>query len=237
MTRHDLAAGDVFARVEDRDRHRSRQPHFVDARSAGCLGRAPDHRRLVPPEQDLKLTTHAQQALHVDVVEQTVGRGRHVQEQLRVAANRGEIEVDQLLDRLHTRVFGGMIEPPRPDRDVGFAGPPDRALWVAVLQHLHDRVATHAGYGNRGGIHRRPVGVAGDAAFIADPPHIRSGIREHHRVRLQPADVRPEPRPVILLTAPVRPFAVGAVEPDFVHGTVLRQQFGQLVAEQVVVPR
>src|SRR5262249_8484253 len=88
-----------------------------------------------------------------------------------------------------------------------------------------------------GGIDGRPVRLAGDAAFVADPPDIRARVREHHRLRLQLADERPRARPVVLLLLAVWSLAVRAVEPDFVDRAVPRQQFGELVAVEVVVAR
>src|SRR5438046_241848 len=103
-----------------------------------------------------------------------------------------------------------MVEPSRTDGDVRLTGAPCASVRVTLLQHVHHRVAGRSWIRHDTWIDCRPVGLAGGAALITNPPDVGPGVREDHCVRLVPPDEPPHARPVVDLLAAVRPFAVGA---------------------------
>src|SRR5689334_24094608 len=104
-----------------------------------------------------------------------------VEQQLAVATDRSEVKLDQILDRARTVILGGMIEPAGTDRDVDFGWSPHRPQAITMLKRVDDSRTVGAGIGNPRRIDRRPIRVAGHAALVAAPAHVRSGIRKHHR--------------------------------------------------------
>src|SRR5439155_15564015 len=98
-------------------------------------------------------------------------------------------------------------------------------------------VAVGAGIANDGRIDGRPIRVAGDAALVADPADVGPRVGEDHGLRLVLPHEIPDSWPIVGLTAAVGPFAVRAVEPDLVYGTVLCEQLGELRTVQIVVTR
>src|SRR4051812_13589046 len=107
-----------------------------------------------------------------------------------------------------------MMKPPGPDRYVNFRWAQNRPFAIAVLKGADDAEAVSARIWLLRWVDRRPVRITGRSAFVAAPSHIGTGVRENHRVRLQPPDVPPEEWPVVDLLLSIRPFTVGAVEPD-----------------------
>ena len=164
-------------------------------------------------------------------------RRRHVQQKLRVAADRREVEIHEVVDDRTFAVFRRVVEPARADRDVGSRPGATRCRSDRRAAAARDAAPSDAGDADHVGIDSGPVRIAGDAALVADPADVGSGVGEDHRVRLQLAHESPDARPVVLLLLAVRPFAVGAVEPDLVDRAVARQQLGELVAVEVVVAR
>ena len=152
---------------------------------------------------------------------------RQVQQQRRAVADGLKIQIKQLRGRLHFRVLTRVIKPAGADGDIAFAGNPIRAVALAGIQAFLVRAGKPAG-----GIQRVPKSFAGGAVFVADPMHIRSGVAEHARLRLQGADDGTRVRPVIiiltingalLLRAAVKTVAaVRAVEPHLKNRPVVR---------------
>ncbi len=154
------------------------------------------------------------QSRRVGLVKEPVAGGGHVQQELGVSAHRGEVQLHQVVHRTHRTVLRRMVEPAGPDRHVDLGGTPHRSQRRSVLERVTHRVVALAGESHDRRIHRRPVRIAGDSALIPAPADVRSGVGEDHRAGLEPADEPPHPRPVVDLTTAVRPFPVGAVEPD-----------------------
>ena len=170
-------------------------------------------------------------------MQHAVAGRRHVQQQLRVSADRLAVDVEETLGRFHPRVLGGMVKPARPDRRVGLRRAPHRPVAIAVLQGLDDAWAAGTRRRHARRIHRGPVRLAGRAVLIPAPADVRTGVREDDRVWLQLLDEAERARPVVDLSLTVGAFAVGAVEPHFIQPAVLREKFGQLVGVDVVVSR
>src|SRR6185437_14907860 len=141
----------------------------------------------------------------------------------------------QLSGTLRTRVLRGMVEPAWANGHIGLAGAPHAAAWIAMLQHLRHRVSARAGEWHDFGIHGGPVRIAGDAALVPNPSDVRTRVREDDRLWLQSPDQRPGARPIVHLLASAGAFTVGAVEPDFMNATVLREQLGELRAVEIVI--
>src|SRR6266850_4308102 len=110
-----------------------------------------------------------------------------------------------------------MMEPARADRYVGFAWPPDGARDIAMLQRAHDLGAADAWDLHDTRVDGGPIGVAGQSILIANPANVGSGVGEHHRIWLEPPHQSPDSRPIVDLLLAIRPFAIGAVEPDLVN--------------------
>src|SRR4029078_2172029 len=123
-------------------------------------------------------------------------------EQIRCARDRREVEIDEVVDRAHLRVLRRVVEPAGTDREVAFTRTPRAAVGIAVLQHLRRRVAADAGDADDVGVDGGPVGIAGDAALVADPADVGAGVGEHHRTRLQLPHQAPRARPAVVLLLP-----------------------------------
>jgi uncharacterized membrane protein YhaH (DUF805 family) len=173
IARHRLPARDVLPKIDDP--HCDRSPE-IDLRHRGSFARP------VPPnapasgpvvgEQRGQARAHPREPSHIGVVQEAVAHGRHVEQQLRVPADRREVQLHERIDRLHACVLGWMMEPSRPDRDVGFAGPPRGSRGVAVLQHAHDGVAAGARKRHNSRIDGGPVRLGGHATLVADPADV-----------------------------------------------------------------
>src|ERR1035437_10257118 len=129
------------------------------------------------------------------------------------------------------------MEPAGPDRNVGLAGTPHDTVRIPVLQPLAHLRRIVPGIRHERGIDRAPVRIARGAPLVADPPDVRTRIREHQRTRLQPANRAVHAIPIVHLLLAVRPLAVRTVEEEFDDRPVLRQQLGQLRDVVVVVAR
>src|SRR5699024_6930013 len=76
-----------------------------------------------------------------------------------------------------------------------------------------------------------------DTCFIAAPADIRSEIVENQGVGLILVNQLKIPRKIILLFVSVWAFSTGIVKPDIKNITILGEQFGQLIAEIIVIFR
>ena len=176
--------------------------------------------------------------------------GRDVEEELGVAADRGVIDVEELIQRLDLVVLSGVVEPAGPDGDVDLPRIPDEAsaLTGDLGDPLHGAEVFGLGVeaGDPAGIllvgqvveagdgDDAPFALARHARFVPDP----AGVRPHDRddgPGLEPADEREIPRPVVDLPPAVRSLAAGAVEPDLGDLAVVRQELAELVLEMLVV--
>src|SRR6185369_14726803 len=129
-----------------------------------------------------------------------------------------------------------MIKPPRPDRHVAFCRHPLCAGTVASIQ----ATLISSTWSEVFCVERGPTGLAGNAAFVAHPADVRSGIAEQASIRLKITNHLPGRGPIIVGFAIDAPrfarlavktiAAVRAVEKDFEDGTIVRQQFPQLIA-------
>src|SRR3990170_3668005 len=128
-----------------------------------------------------------------------------------------------------------MVEPARPDRNIGLAGPPDGTLRITLLQGAEHALPNRARIGHRVRLHGGPIGFTGHPALVADPANVGPCIGEDHRVGLELLYHSPIPRPVINLPLAVRTLTVGPVEPDFLNRSVAGEQLGELVAIEIVV--
>ena len=177
------------------------------------------------------------QAGDVVRMQHAVARRRDVQQQLRVAADRLAIDVEETVGRLHPRVLGRMVKPARPNRRVRLRRAPHRAVAIPVLQRVDDAWTADAWRRHSRRIDGGPVRLAGRAVLVAAPADVGPRVREDDGIRLEFLDETERARPVVDLPLPVGSFAVGAVEPHFVEPAVLRQQLGQLIGVDVVVSR
>ncbi len=114
-------------------------------------------------------------------MDQSLSRRRNVEQKLRVASYRREIELDQFVHRPHPVILGPVVEPPRTDRHVGLARAPHRAERIAVLQHLGDTIARRARARHDRRVHGGPVGIA-----RLTPARCRSSARRARRPRRSP---------------------------------------------------
>ena len=129
-----------------------------------------------------------------------------------------------------------MVEPSRPDRRVGFGGPPRGSSGSPCCSAAETPGPLTPGIRHDAGVDGRPIRIAAGSLFVAAPADVRARVGEHDRLRLQPPDERPDARPVVDLLLSVRAFAVRAVEPHFRERPVPRQELGELIAVQIVVP-
>ena len=175
-------------------------------------------------------------ALHVDVAKQSVGSGRNVEQQHRVATNRLIINVNKLGKRLHIAVLLGVIEPSRTYRYVHFRRIPEHlaslgnkvaaAQVVARLlqaKNLLDGIGTgittwrqHSG---------TPLAFAAESLFVAHPAHVvahdcRNGIG------LQLVDNIVIACPVIHLLLAIGAFGTSTIEPHLVYLAIVGEQLG-----------
>jgi hypothetical protein len=242
VARHALAQRDGLREAEDAERAGFGQADLV-GRAVGLDARVGKE---VVGEQSRQAPAEGGEALDVRVVEAAFGRGRHVEEQRGVAADGAEVKIDEVRDAAHGIVLGGAVEPAGADGNIDFAGTPDVAVFVAVLElpgdgeldgaGVHGAVgAGVAGEADERGVDHGPVGVAGDAAFVADPAHGRAAVAEDHGVGLEAVAGLEEGGPVVLLALAVRAFAAGAVEPDFAEFAVLGEQLVELGQVEGVV--
>src|SRR2546428_8920262 len=102
---------------------------------------------------------------------------------------------------------------------------------------LSRSIARRTGVRDGGRVHGGPVRIARRAGLVAAPAHVGASVREHDCPRLEPPHEPKDARPIVHLATPVGPFPVGAVEPHLGDGPVTREQFGELVAIEVVVAR
>ena len=187
---------------------------------------------------------HAGQRTDVGLVDAAPRIGRHVQQQLAVAADRSLVEPEQGLRRLHPGVLGRAVEPAGADRHVALRRNPVGAEARALAELVAERRAGHVACA----VDERPRRQRPLAALVADPADVRPRVAEHHGVRLQPPHRPVEQRPVVDLPLAVRPFAVGAVEPDLEDRPVVpehllehrdehRVVLGRAVGRVIAVPR
>src|SRR5436309_1170963 len=87
-----------------------------------------------------------------------------------------------------------VIEPARPDRHVALGVHPVGAWPIAAIQSLDIGVPRR----EVRTVLCRPAGLARDAALIADPPDVGTGVAEQHRTGLEIAHELPGIRPVVV---------------------------------------
>src|SRR5437773_6773560 len=189
------------------------------------------------PEHRGHLRAECAKPGNIGSVQDAIAGWRNVEQQFPVSADRREVQSNQVVDRPNAIVLGGMIEPAGTYRDIDLRWSPHRAVTIAVLQRVIDARSVLPRKCYDVWIDGRPVGVAGRAAFVPAPADIGAGVGEHHRIGLESSYQAEEARPVVDLTLAVGSFPVRAVEPDFGDWTVAGQQFGQLIAVQIVVTR
>src|SRR6185436_19561894 len=153
------------------------------------------------------------------------------------AADRGVVEIDQVLLTPDLVVFARVRTPAGPDRDVALGRGPVGARPVAAVQAGGVGPARN----EVGAVGRGPTGLARGAALVADPAHVGAGVAEDDRVRLKLADQRERRRPVVVALAVdparfARPAveavaAVGAVQEDLADLAIAREQLAKLIAE------
>src|SRR5690349_3339508 len=109
-------------------------------------------------------------------MQQAIGCRWNVQQQLAVPPDGCEVELDEIVDRSNTVVFGWVIEPPRPNRNVDFRRAPHSAVAIPVLQRVDDAWTVDSRIWNARRIHHPPIRITGRSLFVAAPPHVGSGI-------------------------------------------------------------
>src|SRR5262245_29863608 len=114
ILRNQLALPDVFAEIRNGHRHQATQLHQRLGRAG--TSRSPAHFSAlgeIVTKEEVALDTKLAQPSGVRFVEHARAGRRDVKQQLRVPADRGEIDLDQLVDALDPGILRGVVEPAR----------------------------------------------------------------------------------------------------------------------------
>ena len=160
---------------------------------------------------------------------------REIQQQFSIPPDTLVVQIRQFPGGLDLVVLFRVEEPTRSDRNVTFGRNPGISVFVAGAQFLIGRIARIDLTAPQEG----PVGLGGDTSFVSHPAATGTAVGENQRTGCPFIDYLMDGREIIIGPPvngpPLRGAAipaispVGAIQPNFGHRRIIRQQFAQLI--------